>query len=295
MIDLNHVALFARVVEAGSFSGAARALGIPKATVSRKLASLEAELGARLLHRTTRKLELTALGRQFYEQANAGLSLLRAAEDQASATRSVPSGKLRVAAPIEMGTRQLMDALPEFLHAHPQVAVELMLHDGFVDLVAERIDVAFRTGRLKSSSFVARKLAPTRRVLLASPSYLRARGTPTRLPDLATHDCIVFGASLDNATWRLDGPRGRSDVQVRGRVAVDSARAALRGALIGLGIALLPAALARDELEDGRLQQVLTRYGVDGGGLYLVYPSNRHPSAALRAFVDFFEPRLRLR
>jgi DNA-binding transcriptional LysR family regulator len=105
----------------------------------------------------------------------------------------------------------------------------------------------------------------------------------------------VFGASLDNTTWRLDGPRppGRSDVQVRGRVAVDSARAALRGALIGLGIALLPAALARDELEDGRLQQVLTRYGVEGGGLYLVYPSNRHPSAALRAFVDFFEPRVR--
>jgi DNA-binding transcriptional LysR family regulator len=295
MIDLNHVALFVRVVEAGSFSGAARALGIPKATVSRKVASLEAELGARLLHRTTRKLEPTALGRRFYEQSNAGLSLLHSAEDQASATRSVPSGKLRVAAPVEMGARQLMDALPEFLRAYPQVSVELTLNDGFVDLVAERIDVAFRTGRLKSSSFVARKLAPTRRVLLASPNYLRTRGTPKRLQDLSTHDCIVFGASLDNTTWRLDGPRphGRSDVQVRGRVAVDSARAALRGALIGLGIALLPVALARDELEDGRLQQVLTRYGVEGGGLYLVYPSNRHPSAALRAFVDFFEPRVR--
>lgn len=292
MVDLNHVALFARVVETGSFSTAARALGVPKSTISRQIAKLEADLGARLLHRTTRKLELTALGRRYYDEASEGLSRLAAATDHLSATQAVPSGTIRVAAPVEMGARQLMAVIPAFLQANPKVDVELVLADGIVDLVAERIDVAFRTGQLPSSSLVARKLGPTRRVLVASPEYLRERGTPKRLADLREHDCVVFGPTVDKATWRLDGPDGRHEVRVHGRLAVDSARAALVAACAGVGIALLPEAVAADEIASGRLRQVLPRWAVEGGGLWLVYPSNRHPSSALRAFIAFYEATL---
>ncbi len=212
MVDLNHVALFVKVVETGSFSTAARALGVPKSTISRQIARLEADLGARLLHRTTRRLELTALGRRYYDEVRDGLERLASATDHVSATQAVPSGTIRVAAPVEMGARQIMEIVPEFLRTYPEVAVELVLHDGIVDLVAERIDVAFRTGRMPSSSLVARKLGPARRLLVASPSYLAARGTPRRLADLHAHDCIVFGPTVDAATWRpvgqLRDPRG---------------------------------------------------------------------------------------
>jgi DNA-binding transcriptional LysR family regulator len=293
MADLNHVALFAQVVEAGSFSGAARNLGIPKATVSRKVARLESDLGARLLHRTTRKLELTTLGQRYYEEVRTGLSKLLSAEEQASSTQAVPSGTLRVAAPVEIGAQQLVDAMPEFLSRYPGIDLELVLDDGIVDLIAERIDVAFRTGRLGSSSYMVKKLGSTRRVLVASSSYLARRGTPKRVQDLKDHDCIVFGRSLEDATWKLDGPSGSSELRVRGRIAIDSARAALRAAEAGLGIALLPFALVRTEIEAGSLRQLLPRYGVEGGGLYILYPSKRHPSAALRAFIDFFEPKMR--
>ncbi len=291
MVDLNHVSLFVKVVESGSFSTAARALGVPKATVSRQVARLEADLGVRLLHRTTRKLELTALGRGYFEEVCEGLSRLAAASEAVSATQSVPSGRIRVAAPVEFGARQLMDVLPAFLKANPRVDVELVLADGVVDLVAERVDVAFRTGQLPTSSLVARKIGPARRVLVASPEYLRARGAPRRLSDLREHDCVVFGPTLDRAVWRLDGPDGRSEVRVRGRLAVDSARAALLAACAGVGVALLPDGVAREEIDAGRLRQVLKRYAVEGGGLYLVYPSNRHPSSALRAFISFYEAR----
>ncbi len=292
MVDLNHVALFVKVVETGSFSTAARALGVPKSTISRQIARLEADLGARLLHRTTRRLELTALGRRYYDEVRDGLERLASATDHVSATQAVPSGTIRVAAPVEMGARQIMEIVPEFLRTYPEVAVELVLHDGIVDLVAERIDVAFRTGRMPSSSLVARKLGPARRLLVASPSYLAARGTPRRLADLHAHDCIVFGPTVDAATWRLDGPDGRVEIRVRGRLAVDAARAALLAACAGVGVALLPDGVVREDLDAGRLRQVLPRYAVEGGGLYLVYPSRRHPSSALRAFVELYESRL---
>jgi len=284
--------LFARVVEAGGFSGAARALGMPKATLSRNIARLEADLGVRLLHRTTRKVELTALGRTYYDDAVRGLAHLESANERIAATQSVPSGTLRITAPPEFGLVNLMEWIPEFLATHDKINIELILRDELLDLVAHRIDVAFRTGRLASSSYVARKLSSSRRILMASPRYLARRGTPRRVDDLYHHDCVLFGPSLEHTVWRLDGPSGTREVPVRGRIAVDSARAALRATVGGLGIALLPAGLAPDDLARGAVRQILPRYGVAGGGLYVVYPSNRHPSAALRTFLDFCDRRL---
>lgn len=293
MVDLNHLVLLAKVVEAGSFTAAARMLGVPKATLSRKIARLEAELEARLLHRTTRRLELTALGRRYHEEVSVALARLSSAEEEIFAKQTVPSGILRIAAPVDLGATQLMEWIPEFLAAYPKIDLELVLSDDYVDLIAERIDAAFRTGRLASSSLIARKLGIRRRVLVASRTYLERRGTPANVRELADHDAVVFGSSLRDAVWRLHGPGGNvSEVRVRGRIASNSAGAALRATVAGLGIALLPESLVAGEIASGSIRRVLPSYGVDGGGFYLVHPSVRHPSAALRAFLDFSAARI---
>jgi DNA-binding transcriptional LysR family regulator len=286
MSDLNHVALFASVVDAGSFSAAARQLRMPKATVSRGIAQLEADLGARLLNRTTRKLALTAQGRLFYDEAARGLAHLDAARERIAAVQSEPRGTLRVTAPVDFGSHHLMHWVAEFLDACPQVAIELRLTDALVDIVRERIDVALRTGVLASSSLIARKLAATRRVLVASPAFLRRHDAPRRIADLARLPCVVFGESLDDAVWRLSGPDGAHEIKVGGRISADGAYAAMQAVLAGLGLGLLPLALVAEELRAGRLVHLLPAYAVEGG-LYAVYPSNRHISTALRAFLDF--------
>lgn len=287
MIDLNDVALFAKVVQSGSFSGAARALGMPKATVSRNVARLESEVGARLLHRTTRKTELTAQGRAYFEEATRGLAHLHSAGERLAAAQAEPSGILRVTAPVYYGIHYLVNWIAEFAEICDKVSIELKLTDSYVNLVEERIDLAFRTGNLASSSFVGRKLAPTRRVMVASPLYLQRRSDPRSVEDLLLHDCIILGQSLDHPVWRLEGPEGATEVHVQGRIAVDSAHAALRATVAGLGISLLPSGTVAADLQAGHLHHVMPELGAEGGGLFVIYPSNRHISAALRAFLDF--------
>ncbi|WP_225768751.1 LysR family transcriptional regulator [Inquilinus sp. Marseille-Q2685] len=294
-VDLNHLILFSRVVRAGSFSGAARMLGLPKATVSRNIARLEEEIGARLLHRTTRKIELTSLGRAYLDEVDLGLRHLEAASERVAATQRVPSGTLRLTAPVYFGVRYLIEWVAEFCTRFPDVKVELHLSDDYVDLIERRIDIAIRTGRLSSSSLVARKLGPAKRIVVASPGYLSRRGTPRSVGDLPAHDAVVLGPSVDNAAWRLDGPQGPEEVHMQGRIAVNSAQAALRAAVAGLGLALLPTGVVQDDLDAGRLRQVLKRHGVDSGGLYAVYASGRHPTAAHRALLDFLAAKLRVR
>jgi DNA-binding transcriptional LysR family regulator len=287
MVDLNHIALFAKVVEAGSFSRAARTLGMPKATVSRQIAQLEASLEARLLHRTTRKVELTTIGRGYYEEAKRGLSSLQTAREKIAATRSDPRGTLRITAPVAFGAHYLIGWIGEFLSKFEQIRIELKLTDRPVDPIEERADLSFRTDRLPNSSLIARKLNTTRLILVASPTYLSKRGVPRRIEDLGRHDCIIFGPSLDTEVWRLKGPKGWQSIPVSGRIAVEGSHAELLSALAGLGIALLPIALTAGHLRNNELRHVLQDYGVDGGTLHAVYPSNRHMSAALRAFLDF--------
>ncbi len=287
MIDLNHVAIFAKVVETGSFSAAGRALGTPKATVSRNVAQLEANLGARLLDRTTRKVELTALGRAYFEGAAQGLSSLESARERIAAAQAEPSGTLRIAAPVVFGTRSLIGWIAEFLASFYKIRIELKLTDVPVDPVGARVDLAFRTGRLANSSLIALKLGGSRLVLLASPAYLKRRGIPRRIEDLQRHDCVLFGPAPATETWHLHGPNGWRDIPVSGRIAVDGSFAEVQAALAGLGIALLPMAPMGDHLRANRLRQVLPGYGSDSGGLHAIYASNRHMSAALRAFLDF--------
>ncbi|MEM7024214.1 MAG: LysR family transcriptional regulator [Pseudomonadota bacterium] len=286
MIDLNAVAVFIAVVEAGSLTGGARALGLPKGSVSRKVSGLEAALGARLLHRTTRKLSLTAVGRSYYERCKRGLSEIDAANQSLDESRNAPRGVLRISAPIDFGGGGLGDWVPEFLKRYDQTRVELVLSDRYVDLIEQRIDLAFRTGALQDSSFVSRRLGATRRVICASPTYLRQRGEPRTLNDLREHHAVVYGSAVGETVWRLSGPQGELAVAVDALVAVDSMSFVLQAVLSGLGLALLPEAVARTAVDAGRLRRILEDYATASHGVFAVYPSHRQLSPNVRAFLD---------
>jgi DNA-binding transcriptional LysR family regulator len=292
MLDLNDIAVFARVVEAGSFTGAARLLGIPKTTVSRRIAELEREVGMRLLQRTTRSLNMTDAGRVYYEESSRGLRAIEDANLRLANARAEPSGTIRVSAPVAFSSFFLADAVFDFLAAYPRTKVELRLTDDKLNLVDDGIDLAFRTGALADSTLVARKLGSTHKILCASPGYLAQHGLPAAVIDLGRHDCIIAGHSITGAQWVLQGPRGSETVPVNGRIAANTMQLAFRAALAGYGIAQLPDAQALAAIAEGRLRRVLSEYAASTGGLYAVYPSSRHLSPAVKAFIDLAAKRI---
>jgi DNA-binding transcriptional LysR family regulator len=292
MLDLNDVAVFARVVEAGSFTGAARLLGIPKTTVSRRIAELEREVGMRLLQRTTRSLNLTDAGRLYYEESSRALRAIEGANLRLADARAEPSGTIRVSAPVAFSGLFLTDAVFDFLAAYPKTKVELRLTDEKLNLVEDGIDLAFRTGALADSTLVARKLGSTQKLLCASPGYLALRGVPETPADLSRHDCVIPGHSIIGAHWMLEGPRGPETISVSGRIAANTMQVAFSAALAGYGIAQLPEAPAAVAIAEGRLRRVLNEYAASIGGLYAVYPSSRHLSPAVKAFIDLAAKRI---
>jgi DNA-binding transcriptional LysR family regulator len=291
-LDLNDVAVFAKVAEAGSFTTAGRALGLPRASVSRTVARLEAALGAQLLYRTTRKVELTEIGRAFHDTSARALSLIAQAGEAAAATRAEPSGLLRIVAPISFATMSLMPWMREFLAAYPKVRIALSLTDGPVDPLEHRADLAIVTGPQPDSTFVTRRLGLSELILVASPAYLAAQPAPQSIDDLARHEFILFTSDRVTETWSLDGPDGRIEIEVTGRVAVAGPHAELSAALSGLGIALLPEVPLRPYLDGGSLVRVLPAYAKPGGAISAVFPANRHQPAALRAILDFLAIRM---
>ena len=293
MTDLNAVAMFVGIVEAGSFTGGARVLGLPKGSVSRKISGLEAALGVRLLNRTTRKLSLTDIGRAYYQQCRKGLDELEAAEGLVDKTTAAPRGVLRISAPAEFGAGGLGQWVEVYLKRYEQAKVELVLSDHYVDLIEERIDLAFRSGQLQDSSFVATKLAHSGRIVCASPGYLKRCGAPLGPSDMQNHSAVVYGGSAEGALWRLRGPEGEVAVAVNARVAADSMSFATHAAISGLGLALLPEPIAESEIKAGRLKRVLADYATEGQGLYAIYPSRRQLSANARAFLDIVHASLK--
>lgn len=288
MIDLNEIAVFVRVVEAGSFAGAARSLTLPTTTVSRRLRKLEDRLGVRLLQRTTRSLSLTDAGRAYYEACSSGLEVIQAADQNATEKQTEPAGTIRLSAPADFAGSVFADVFAEFLFRYPKIKAEILLTDDRVDLIASGIDVALRTGKLQDSALIARKLGATQRLFYASPNYLGSKGAPRVPADLRQHDCIIVGTSLSNATWMVEGPTGTESIPVSGRVSANTIQFALRAAVAGLGVAQLPPAVAGREILAGRLTTVLEGYGSPRGGLYLVYPSAQHLSAGVRTLIDHF-------
>lgn len=288
VLDLNEVAMFVQVARLGSFAEAARQLRVPSATVSRRIRQLEAHLGTRLLQRSTRKLALTSAGQSFQERCGPAVEALISAGRLQVAGGQEPSGLVRVAAPASFFEFFKMEWVADFLAAHPRVRLDFVLSDVVVDLIAERIDVAFRGGPLRDSSFVARRIFNSYGGLLASPAYLAARGAPASLRELAEHDCVTQPPDAGRLfTWRLQGPDGvEEDVRVRGRVISNVQGVLLKAACAGLGIAALPSILTVSEVASGMLVPVLPQYMRAGRGLSVIYASRQHVPHAVAVFVE---------
>ncbi|MDX1650074.1 MAG: LysR family transcriptional regulator [Myxococcota bacterium] len=276
--------VFARVVQEGSFSGAARRLGLSKATVSREIAELERRLGAQLLRRTTRRMSLTEVGELFHARCQRVVEEAEAAERSVSRLQAEPRGRIRLAAPMSFGHRQLAPRLPAFVARHPQVHVDVDLTDRTIDLVAEKFDLAVRVsaGRPAEQTLVARRLAPVRLLVCAAPAYLERAGTPGTPEALAEHVCLTYRPPPQ--TWAFAGDRS---VAVRGPLNADNGDALREAALAGLGIVQLPTFLVGDDVRAGRLVPLLAEHTDRVGGVYSVYPESRHLSPKVRAFIDW--------
>lgn len=294
MLDLNDIAMFVQVVRHGSFAGAARRLGLPPNTVSRRIQQLEAQLGTRLMQRSTRKLTLTSAGQAFHERCAGAVDGLVEAGQALITGSQQPSGLVRVAATADFFDFFPMEWVADFLAAHPLVRVDFVLSDARADLIAEQIDIAFRGGALPDSGYVGRKLLGARTDgMVASPAYIAARGAPATLQDLADHDCVTSPHPSGRTLWRLAGPGGaEEEVQVTGRFSGNTAQALRKAALAGLGIALLPPTMARLDLEAGRLVPVLPQYQRTGQGLSVLYPSRKHLPLAVSAFIGMVMEKL---
>lgn len=289
-MDLDEIRVFAKVVEAGSFIGASRELDMPKSTVSRKVSELEERLGARLLQRTTRKLSLTDVGRAFYEHAARAVSEAEEAELVVGRMQEVPRGLLRVTTPLNFG--YLGPIVASFLQRHPEVQVEVVCADRVMDLVQEGFDVAVRAGQLADSTLVARNLGALRNFLVASPAFLGRRGAPKQPQDLERFDCIAFGAGADRASWRLQR-RGKTRViEVKARLVVNDFDFLDEAARSGLGIAMLPSFRCIPHLRAGALERVLPEWCSLEVPLHAVYPSTRHLSPKVKAFLDHLREQL---
>jgi DNA-binding transcriptional LysR family regulator len=286
MADLNTIALFVQVVRCGSFSEAGRRLGMPPNTVSRRIQELEDQLGARLMQRSTRKLTLTDAGHEFHDRCAAAVDGLQQASQDLTAGSRVPSGLVRVASTanfLDFYTPQLVAA---FLEKYPQVRLEFLLDDAIADLIADRIDVAFRGGDGDGSGYVAHRMPIAPIGLFASPDYLNRHGSPRSLAELARHRCLTAPRQSGHAVWRLQGPEDTEEqVEVTGTFAASTTRALHSAAVAGLGIALLPGAITADDIAAGSLVPVLPQYKRRNQSMCIVYPSHRQVSPAVKAFV----------
>ena len=292
MEKLSDVAVFVQVVGSGSFTAAAEALGLSKAVVSKYVSRLEDRLGARLLHRTTRRLSLTEVGAAFHDRARQALEAIDEAEQEVSRLQGEPRGTLRLNAPMSFGILHIAPALPGLLARHPGLAVELNLDDRQVDLVAGGYDLAVRIAELPDSTLVARRLAPCRHVVCAAPAYLARHGTPAVPGDLAGHNCLAYRYQDSPREWRFRTPEGRYvAVPVRGDLNANSGLALREAALAGLGIILTPTFTVGDALREGRLVALLPGHATLETAVYAVYPERRHLSPKVHAFIAYFSER----
>ena len=285
--------VFARVVEAGNFSAAGRELGAAPSSVSRQIGDLEYELGARLFHRTTRKLSLTEAGRLFYGRVAKILIEVDEAKLAVSQGDGAPSGILRLSAPASLGRLHIAPALAAFHESYPAVQVVMAVTDRLVDLVEEGFDLAIRVGRMMDSSLIARLIGTGRRIVTAAPAYLERAGVPEAPADLADHNCLIFRSHPGSNIWRFKGPAGTSEVRARGSLFANDGEALAAAAVAGLGVILVPEWLTGKELRRGRLVELMPGFQAvpRENPLYAVYAHQRHLPPKVRAFVDFLAER----
>jgi DNA-binding transcriptional LysR family regulator len=280
--------LFVRIVESGSFSAVARELGMIQPTVSKQMTALEEKLGVRLLNRTTRRLSMTDAGREYYERCQRILDEVQEMETEVTGLQNRPSGTLRVNTPVAFGNVHMLPLILAFRRQFPGVAIDLSLDDRYVDLIQEGIDVAIRFGELGDSQLVARHVGSSASVCVASPAYLSKHGTPETPSELQEHECITYSYLFSNE-WPFDGPDGLRSIKVHGDLRANSGMTIRSAALEGAGIASVPAFLIREDIETGRLIQLLSQFAPAPIRISAVYPSARLLPRKVKLFVDFIQ------
>ncbi len=287
---LNDMALFVEVVKARGFRHAAEAVGIPNSTVSRRISSLEKAIGLRLLHRTTRRIELTEAGQIYFERCKRIVDEARLAHEQLGELLAQPSGVLRASLPVDFANTYLAPLIAEFARLYPGISFDFDLTPRVVDLVAEPFDVAIRMGTQPDSNLIARQLANLRCHLYASPHYLQQRGEPMRPADLATHDCIAFRSGKAHV-WMLHSGNESMEIAVGGRFQLNSVGLIRRLATLDQGIAVLPSEIVTDDVAQGRLRQVLPAWEGPATPVYAMTETRLLPAKTQR-FIEFLQERL---
>lgn len=287
-VALDEILIFTRVVQGGSFTAAAAAVGMPKSTVSRKIAELEARVGARLLQRTTRTVSLTDVGRVYYDHCVRIVAEIEEAQLAVSQLQSTPRGLLRVTVPLTFSC--LGPIFAEYLRLYPDVQVDVLCTDRRVDVVEERFDLALRAGATPDTSLVARRLGAVRRRLVAAPEVAKGLGEPKDIAELTGHPCIVFAP--EGSTWQLRSGARTAEIAVAPRLVVNDYEMLRSVARAGFGVALLPEYLCLEDLRAGRLVPVLPSWSAPEVPLFALYPSARHLSPKVMALLDLLRRRL---
>jgi DNA-binding transcriptional LysR family regulator len=291
--DLEGLAIFAKVVEARSFSGAAEQLNLSKATVSKAVSRVEARLGARLFNRTSRRLALTDAGRQLAERAARILAAGEEAESEALSQSASPRGLVRLAAPMSFGLRQIAPLLPDFFAAYPDISIDLHLSDAMVDLIGDGFDAALRIAAMPDSSLLARRLCPIGRFVVAAPAYLERRGRPTHPLHLAEHACLGYAYLATPDSWRFTNAAGEeATVRPAGPLRINNGDAMMPALIGGLGIAMLPDFIVSDAVKAGQLEIIMPDWHIARAGLHLVTPPGGPRPARVEALADFLAKKL---
>ena len=287
MNEFAAIPVFVAVVKNGGFSAAARKLGVSKSAVSKRINQLENHLSVLLLHRTTRKLSLTEAGERYYEHAVQALSAAGKAEDAVTELQGEPQGKLKISSPMSFGRLHVAPLIPKFMQRYPKLSIDLVMDDRNIDLVADGIDVAIRSGKLRDSTLVARKLTPLRQVLCASPAYIDRYGMPLTPLELSERNCILFSYSSDANEWTLTKDDISEAVLVSGSYRVNNSEAILEALREGVGIGRLPTFVAGPDLKAGNLVRVLKTHHIPDHTFYAVFPERQYLPAKVRAFLNF--------
>jgi len=288
MDDVNAYIVFAKVVEAESFTGAAELLGESKSAVSKQINRLEDSLGIRLLNRTTRRMSLTEAGEIFYERVRRVVEEVEEARLAVTQLQESPRGVLRVNAPLSYGIEHLGPMLPGFMARYPDLKVDVTLIDRRVDLIDEGVDVAIRIGVLSDTSLIARKLTGYRRIITAAPAYWAKHGKPATPQELAAHNCLTYAYLSGGRSWRFREPDGQQvDVAVAGNLTANNGEMLAQAAIHGHGVTWLPQFICGPGLAQGDLEPVLEDYELEPVGVFAVFPHTRNLSTKVRVFVDY--------
>ncbi len=288
MDRLTEMEAFATVVDQGGFTDAAKKMGISKSAVSKHVSSLEARLGARLLNRTTRRVSPTEIGLVYYDRARRVLNDAGEADAIVTSMQSAPSGLLRISVATDFGVNHLSPVIGEFLKEYPDITVNMVLNNRYVELISEGFDMAVRVGELEDSTLRARKLTETTKRMIGSPSYFQKYGRPQRIDDLNEHKLLHYSNQAAGNVWRLTAPSGeRRQIRTAGWLSVNDGQSLLNAAISGLGIAYLPSFLYREAMEQGLVEEAIPSLPGESLGIYAVYPPGRFTQPKVRAFIDF--------